>query len=224
MGNVIGDILGQAIAVALSPVPIIAVILMLFTKRAKPNSLSFLLGWVLGIGAVGAIVVTVVGPLEFDPDSGPSLGAAVVKLVLGVLLLWLALRQWQRRPQPGQEPEMPKWMASIDSFKPAQTLGLGILLSAVNPKNLAMTIAASLAIAQAELSGAGIAISLMIFLIVASLSVAAPVVFYLLKAEAAAKTLDSWKAWLARNNSTVMVVLFLVFGIILIGKGIGDLA
>ena len=224
MGSVVGDILGPAIGVALSPVPIIAVILMLFTKRAKPNGLAFLLGWALGIAIVGGIVVAVVDPLAFDPDSGPSVGAAVVKLVLGILLLWLALRQWRRRPGPGEEPKMPKWMASIDSFTPLKTLGLGMLLSAVNPKNLPLTIAASLSIVQAELGSAGIAVSLTVFIIIASLSVAAPLAFYLLKGEGAAKALDGWKTWLTKNNDTVMAVLFLVFGVVLVGKGIGELA
>ncbi len=223
MGSVIGDILGPAIGVALSPVPIVALILMLFSKRARSNGPAFLLGWILGIAAVAGILVAVVGLLDFEPDSGPSTSAAVTRLVLGVLLLLLAFRHWRRRLPPGEEPKMPGWMASIDSFTPLKAMGLGILLSAVNPKNLALIIAASLAIVNAELSGTGIAVSLTVFVIVASLSVAAPVAFYLLRGEAAAKTLDGWKVWLVRNNETVMMVLFLVFGVILIGKGIGQL-
>jgi hypothetical protein len=35
LGSVIGDILPQAVAVAISPVPIIAVILMLFSSRPR---------------------------------------------------------------------------------------------------------------------------------------------------------------------------------------------
>ena len=38
----------MAVGVAISPVPIIALILMLFTKRATSNSLSFAAGWVIG--------------------------------------------------------------------------------------------------------------------------------------------------------------------------------
>ena len=38
MGNVIGDILPMAIGLAISPVPIIAVILMLFTQRLKSTN------------------------------------------------------------------------------------------------------------------------------------------------------------------------------------------
>ena len=57
MGAAIGDILGNAVGVAISPVPIIAVILMLFTPRAKANSLGFLLGWIVGLGVAGTVVL-----------------------------------------------------------------------------------------------------------------------------------------------------------------------
>ena len=35
--------------------------------------------------------------------------------------------------------------------------------------------------------------------------------------------LDGWKTWLQANNSAVMIVLFVVFGVVLLGKGIGGL-
>jgi hypothetical protein len=58
VGNVIGDILPLAIGVAISPVPIIAVILMLFSARARTNGPAFLAGWIVGLTVVGAIVLT----------------------------------------------------------------------------------------------------------------------------------------------------------------------
>ena len=57
MGEAIGAILAPAVGVAISPVPIIAVILMLFSKRLTANSLSFLFGWVLGLLGAGLIVL-----------------------------------------------------------------------------------------------------------------------------------------------------------------------
>ena len=44
MGEAIGQSLPLAIGVALSPVPIIAVVLMLTTPRARANGPAFLLG------------------------------------------------------------------------------------------------------------------------------------------------------------------------------------
>ncbi len=55
MGQAIGAILGQAVGVAISPVPIIAVILMLFSKGSKANSISFLVGWIVAVFSVAPI-------------------------------------------------------------------------------------------------------------------------------------------------------------------------
>ena len=223
MGNTIGEILPPAIGVAISPVPIIAVILMLFTKRPKSISLAFLGGWILGLAVVSGIVVAVAQPQSFDPDSGPSTAAAIVRLVLGVLLLWLALRQWRSRPKPGEEAHIPAWLGALDSFTPAKSLGLGALLSGINPKNLALTLSAAMAIVQGELSGAGTAVAIVVFIIIASISVAAPIAIYLAMGDKASRTLDGWKAWLTANNHTLTFVLLLVFAVVLLGNGISGL-
>ena len=52
------------------------------------------------------------------------------------------------------EPQMPKWMARIDTITPIATLGLAAVLSGVNPKNLLLIIAGGAAIAQTGISGA----------------------------------------------------------------------
>ncbi|GAA4234139.1 hypothetical protein GCM10022254_38320 [Actinomadura meridiana] len=54
MGEVIGDVLPLAVGVAISPIPIIAVILMLLTPWARATGLGFLGGWTAGIAASGA--------------------------------------------------------------------------------------------------------------------------------------------------------------------------
>ena len=46
-----------AVGVAISPVPIIAVILMLISARAKANGSAFVGGWVVGIGSVVAVAL-----------------------------------------------------------------------------------------------------------------------------------------------------------------------
>ena len=60
--------------------------------------------------------------------------------------------------------------------------------------------------------------------VVGSLGLIAPVGVYFAMGDKATKALDGWKAWLAANNATVMIVLFVVFGVTLVGKGIGGLS
>jgi hypothetical protein len=61
----------------------------------------------------------------------------------------------------------------------------------VNPKNLALTLGAALVIAQAGLSTGDTAWALAVFVIIASLSIAVPVLYYLVGGEGAKKAMDS---------------------------------
>jgi len=115
---------------------------------------------------------------------------------------------------------MPKWLNFIDSFTPLRALGLALLLSAANPKNLLLTLAAALDIAQSTLGSIQSVMALAVFIVIASTSVAAPVILFLVSGEKAASTLEGWRAWLTANNTTVMTVLLLVLGVVLIGEGI----
>jgi len=223
VGGVIGDILPLALGVAISPVPIIAVILMLFSKRAKGNGPAFLLGWITGLSAAFWIVYAIAGTADIATKSGPSRGASIVRLVLGVLLFIAAWRNWRKRREPGEEPAMPKWMSTIDTITPIKSFGLATLLSGANPKNLALTLAASMAVSQGGMGGGKSAIAFAVFLVIAIVSVAVPVMASLLLKEKSEKLLNGWKVWLSGNNATVMFVLLLVFGVVLIGKGIAGL-
>jgi hypothetical protein len=224
MGEAIGQILPAAVGVALSPMPVVAVILMLFSDRAKQNGLSFLVGWVGGLVIVLAVALFLANPEDVSGESNdPSRLSSVIHLLLGLLLLGLAVKDWRGRPRPGQEATLPGWMAKLDSASPPLALGMGAFLSGLNPKNLAFTIAAALAIAQAQLPAGEALLPVVIYVVLASVSVAAPVLWFLVSPAAAGKALEGWRVWLTANNATVMAVLLLVLGVKLFGQGLGGL-
>ena len=224
MGQAIGEMLPLAIGIAISPLPIIAIILMLITPKARSNGLAFLGGWMLGLAVVGTVVLIVADTAGIAMSSGPSRTVSLIKLVLGLLLLVVAWRQFGKRPKPGAEAPLPKWMRALDSFTPTRSLAIGALLSGVNPKNFILNATAAAGIAQAGLAGAQQAVVLIVLVIIGSLGIIAPVGVYFAMGDKAAPVLGSWKTWLAANNATVMMVLFLVFGVTLIGKGISGLS
>ena len=190
MGSAIGDILGNAIGVAISPVPIIAVILMLLSAKAGANSTSFLLGWVVGLSVAGGLVLAL--RLE-DSGGGESTAGGWVKVLIGLLFLGLAWRNWTSRPTGDDEPTMPGWMASIDNFSAAKSFGLAFLLAAVNPKNLGLTIAAVVTITGSGLSTGEEIGTLAVFVAIASITVAVPVIANLIlgdKAEGGLTTMN----------------------------------
>lgn len=222
MGNAIGDVLPLALGIAISPVPIIAAILMLFSPKAASTGLAFLAGWLLGIAVPVVVFTALAGGLSSSNSSSARPALGIVQLVLGLLLLFLAWRQWHSRPGVGDEAEMPKWMGAIDSMTAVKALALGFLLAGVNPKNLAMSISAGVSTGGAALSFWSSTVVIVIFTLVACCTVAIPVVGYLVSAESMRKPLDAMRAWLSHNNSTIMAVMLLIFGVVVLSKGIAQ--
>jgi threonine/homoserine/homoserine lactone efflux protein len=219
LSDAIGSLLPAAVAVALSPIPVIAVVVMLGTPRARTNGPAFAVGWVFGLLAVGAIVLLLTGGAD-DPDSATSTSVNWLTLGLGVLFLVLAARQWRSRPTKGQEPTMPTWMARVDGFDAGRSFVLGVALSGANPKNLALTMAAAASIAQAGLDASQNAIALAVFVVIGSSTVAGSVVYYLVARERAGGTLATIKAFMTDHNTVIMMVILLVLGAKLIGDGL----
>lgn len=221
MGTAIGDVLPLAIGVAISPIPIIATILMLLTPRAGSTATAFLAGWVLGIAVGYAVLVLIGSAIDLSSSSDGNAVTATIRLVLGVLLLLLAVKQWRGRPAPGDEPAMPAWLAAMDKVTPANALALGIGLSAINPKNLLMIVGAAVAVTQLGVGAGTMAVTGIVFTVLAASTVAVPVIGYFTMRERATSWLQGLKVWLTANNAAVMAVLLLVIGVSLIGKGIG---
>ena len=221
MNGVVGDILPLALGVAVSPIPIIAAILMLLSPRARSPGLGFLAGWVLGI-VVAVVVFTLLAALIPPASDASKPVAGVIKIVLGLMLLALAARQWRGRPRAGQTPALPKWMAAIDSMTAARALAIGFLLSAVNPKNLLMAAGAGIEIGSAGLAAGEVTVAVVVFVLLAASTVAVPVIGYLAASARMKAPLESMREWLVHNNATVMAVLLLVIGVVMVGKGIGS--
>jgi len=222
MGGVVGDILPLALGIAISPIPIIAAILMLLSPKARSTSIGFLGGWIVGI-VVAVTAFTLLSSLLPGEDSDASKPVqGVIKLLLGLLLILLAVKQWRGRPHAGVEPALPKWMSAIDTLTPAKGFGVGFLLSALNPKNLIMAAGAGVVIGAGGLSTGEDIVVILIFTLIAACTVAVPVLGYLAASDRMAGPLEELRGWLVRENAVVMAILLLVIGVVMIGKGIGS--
>jgi hypothetical protein len=212
-------VLPLAIGVALSPIPIIAIILMLVTPRARANGPAFVVGWLLGLALVGVVVFLIANSADAN-DNGPATWVDVLKLVLGLVLLVLALKQWRSRPHGDEPASEPKWMRSVDHFTPGRSAGAGVVLSAANPKNVVLAAGAAAEIAQLGVSDADEVVAYAVFALIGTIGVAAPLVVYFALGDRAGPILDGLKAWMGRNNAVIMTVLLLVIGAKLIGDAI----
>jgi threonine/homoserine/homoserine lactone efflux protein len=216
--------LPSAVGVAISPIPIVAVVLMLVSERGRVNGPAFVLGWWIGIGVVGAIMLAVSSGAEATSEGGPADWVSTLTLLLGLGLLFMAVKQWQSRPKASEEPETPSWMNTINSFTPVKALGTGAFLGGINPKNLLLIAAGSAAIAQTGIDAGEQAIALVIFILIASLGVMVPVALYFLLGDRSAHILSDLRDWMIHNNATIMAVLLLIIGVKLVGDGISGLS
>jgi Sap, sulfolipid-1-addressing protein len=223
MGEAIGQSLPLAIGVALSPVSIIAVVVLLTSSRARSLGPVFVLGWLLGLVVVGAIVLAVVGPSAAGSSGQRTTWVSWVMIVVGVLLLVDAVRRFRGRTVGGgEELPLPAWMGALDRLKPAAVLGGGVVLGGVRPRSLLLAVGGAAAIAQTGIAGGQQAIAYAVFAVIATIGVGAPVVIYLAMGRRSAELLGRLKGWM-RRNSVILAGVLLVIGVTLIGDGIGGL-
>jgi threonine/homoserine/homoserine lactone efflux protein len=115
-------------------------------------------------------------------------------------------------------------MGALDTFTPAKAAAAGVVLSALNPKNLLLIVGGMAALAQSGASTGGQVASLIIFAAIAAVGVAVPVVIYFVMGDRSTELLDRLRSWMARNNGVIMAVLLLVIGAKLIGGAISGLS
>lgn len=223
MGTAIGQSLPYAIGIALSPIPIIAVVLMLTSQKARVNGPAFVVGWLVGMGVVGTIVLCLAGPSNASDSGQPATWVSWVKIALGAALLLVAARQFKSRPHGDDEPQMPKWMTSIDKTTPIAALGLAAALAGANPKNLLLDVGGAATIAQTGIPAGQQAIAYVVFALIGTLGVGIPVGIYFVMGARSEHVLTGLKDWMGRHNAVIMSVLCLIIGSKLIGDAISGL-
>jgi hypothetical protein len=80
-------------------------------------------------------------------------------------------------------------------ISPLQATTMGFVLSAVNPKNLILTLAAATTIAATGLPGTDQVIAFLVYALIATIGVAMPVVIYFTMDDRSKPVLDDLKTW-----------------------------
>ncbi|MFN8126281.1 MAG: GAP family protein [Candidatus Nanopelagicales bacterium] len=205
-----------ALVVGLSPLPILPILLLLSTTRA--NVVAYLIAWVVTLTAV-VLVTVFLGSAAAEASDEPAPSINWVQVVTGAVFLVLAgVKFLGSRGKDSHEP--PGWMAALESATPSSTARLGALLAGLNPKNLAMAIAAGAEIAVYARGAADKVGAIAVFVVIGSLGVGVPVVARVILGDRAAGPLATGRDWLMRNASTVSIVVLLVLGVLLLVKGL----
>lgn len=226
MGNAIGELLPLAVALAAGPLPIIAVMLILASDNARSKGVAFVGGRLVGLGLfVGAALV--IFSIIDDPALGhrghPTPAVSILRIAVGVVLIGLAARMFHRRnaKSNGQPSAL---VRRVDGLTVRGSFGLGLAITAIDPASISIGVLVGLDIAAARLSVATDVLFVVVFLLLSTVTVTGPVLAYVAGGEAARRWLAGLKGWLLTNEKTVMMVLFVLIGAMLIGRGIRELA
>lgn len=219
---VLADLLTIGVAVAISPLAIVAVILMATSGKGRTNGTAFILGcYTFAICYVGVLVLIGRSAGADEVDSGPQITIDVIEILLGVGLLILAVLQWRKRSST----ETPKWMQGIDGLTGGKAFLIGVLISGpLSPKDLPLLTAAGGRISQAELAVEEVVAVVLIFGAIGVLAVAVPWLISVIAPGKVEASLTGLRTWLIANHSVIMAVLFVILGFKLIGSGVSDLA
>lgn len=118
MWQTIGSLLPLATAIAISPTLIIAVILLLLGKGGRAKGGFFVLGCLIGTALITGIAASIsAGAVPKTDDGGPHIISAIVKIVLGLVLLWMAVHTWQTRPESEAEISCSQAMCSREFLR-----------------------------------------------------------------------------------------------------------
>jgi hypothetical protein len=212
---VILDLLLIGLVITLEPIPLTAFILVLASKGGVRKGAAFIFGWLLSLAIVVAGTVLITGNKPPKPSTAPSLAALAVKILIGVALVLIAVRQRRRMGKPRPPKKPPKWQTGIDNMSPWYAMGLAPL---TQPWGL---VAAGVAtIVEAKLSSWQSYIALFLFCLVATAIYLAMELYAGFRPEKSQAFLSSTRTWIDTHTDQVIIVVSLVLGFWLVGKSI----
>lgn len=208
MFQVLGQILSSAVGAAISPIPVVGLFMMFFSKHPLANSVAYTLGWFLGL-AVLAVLGLTVGNATSDAEAGTN---GWVPLIVGVLFVGLSVQSFRNRPRPGHPAKAPKWLSAIGTMSAFAAFGLGFVLLAVNAKNISLGAIAMETVANSTLSQADQFTVAVSWALVGSLTAIVPTLVVAIRGDAVRPALERGRDWLLAHNAVIMCVLFAVLG------------
>jgi len=213
----IGDVLPFALVVTISPINIIAAIVLLFSKRPVVNAASYVVGFVVGVAAMLGALVAIAGTLTWPPDRDGH-GRGGIRIALGVALLVAAIAKFRSAPKAG-EPASFQVDGRPRNVRTGEVARSRCADRSAQPEehrhgNRCRTLH-RLSRPHRWPTGRGSGV----YVVLAVLGVAAPVVVALVLGDRSQPVLASWKAWLERNNRCHGRAVPRVLRV-LVGKGI----
>jgi len=201
------------LVITLEPIPLISFLVIVASRRGVVKGAAFIFGWLLSLAIVITVTILATGDKPPKPNTAPSLASLAVKILIGVVLLLVALRQYRRRGRPKKEKKTPKWQAGVDNMSPLYALVLAFL---VQPWGL---VAAGVAdIVTAKLSSWQTYLSIIVFCLITVSSMLSIEIYAGFWPERCQQSIVAIRNWIDTHTDQVIIIGSTVLGFWLIGK------
>jgi hypothetical protein len=169
-----------------------------------------------------ALALVQTGRIAADRSFPPT--ASGLRALLGLALILMGIVAWRRRPSDQSEAPLPSWVASIDSLKSGHAGAMAAALAGLSPKMIIITTGLALQLVQEDLPKRLTLLDLGVFILIGSLTIAAPVLYRLFSGSSADQTLVTLRQWLIVNNTRIVAASLVLIGVMMVVGGLRSLS
>ncbi|WP_407685826.1 GAP family protein [Mycobacterium sp. HUMS_1102779] len=215
-GLLVAKLAAPALVVALSPVPVVlALVLLVHNDRPRSSSIAYLLGRLLSL--TGLTVASMRIPRVFDGLRGPAPPwTDWLVVAAGAALVAFGAWVWRRRAAAADEAG---WDSRAGRITPAVAAAIGTFPMLANPKVLAASAAAGTQIAAGRLPVLGAAAAVACYAALATSTVAAPVLAYVVAGPRIDRRLEQIRRWIQRRRHAMTATTLVAGGCALVLYG-----
>lgn len=221
MGEVIVKLIPFIIGSAVVPLQIMMIIVLLGSPSQGLLKATFLF---LGMTVVrllqGVFFGLVLSPIAGE-GGGKSPVVSALLMILGILLLITAYKQWRNEDDPDGPP--PKWMTMLDSLTPLKAFGMGAGLVLISGKFWVFTLSAIGLIEEAQLGQPSSSLAFLLFILLAQSLLLMIILVRLFIPAKSRSLLENISVWLSKYNRPIVMTVSLVFGLLFLIQGVTGL-
>ena len=203
------------LAITLDPLPLTAFMVVLPSKSGLRKGAAFVFGWLVSLAIVVTVTVLATGNNPPKPNTVPSLASLAVRIAIGTLLVWIAIRQRRRMRGPKRPKKPPKWQARVDSMSPWFAMALAPTL-----QPWALIGAGAATVMEAKLSSWESYLALFGFCVLASASYLAMEIYAAFRPEHSEAFLARVRTWIETHTDRVIILGSLILGFWLIANSL----
>lgn len=215
MDQVMLSLIPLALAAAFQPLDIIAMLVLLQTKRGTTYGLSFLAGMFIFRLSLGLGFWFLASSIEDSVEASGGKFSILVSgglMILGLILLVSALRRIFRTSE--EDHGTPSWLESFEDVSPLRVGLLGMAFLALDPKDWMTDLAAVNLIADADLSGSSSLLAYLFYLLLAMTFLLILLVLKVISPKQADRVLGKLNGWMKKHTRIIEIIMALLFGIL----------